>query len=140
MTSNTHARFFALLKEMPYITKEELVYRYSNRETTSLSTLFNTKRIAYNNMISYMHNIVMSSQIHEVKAKRSAILHRLQKHGIDTTDWSKVNRFLEQPQIAGKRLYDMTIEEMTSLIRKLESILTKDNKIRTENERKAWLN
>ncbi len=61
-----------------------------------------------------------------IKSKRSAILKRLQKHGIDTTDWRKVNAFLEQPRIAGKRLYEMSIEEMQNFIRKMESILKKD--------------
>ena len=69
------------------------------------------------------------------KKLRSQILKKLQQHGVDTTDWTNVNRFMEQPRIAGKRLYNMNHEEMKSLIRKLGSILGKDADKRKEIER-----
>jgi len=62
----------------------------------------------------------------ETKKLRSSILKKLQLHGVDTTDWTCVNRFLENPRIAGKRLYSMDHQEMRDLIKKLGSILTKD--------------
>ena len=62
----------------------------------------------------------------ETKKLRSSILKKLQKHGVDTTDWTCVNRFLENPRIAGKLLYNMNHQEMRDLIKKLGSILTKD--------------
>jgi len=72
----------------------------------------------------------------EIKRLRSAILHRMQKYGIDTTSWATVNKFLEQPRIAGKRLYDLSTAEMGDLIPKLESILRKDFE-KKEMERSA---
>lgn len=73
--------------------------------------------------------------IAETKKLRSSILKKLQLHGVDTTDWTCVNRFLEQPRIAGKRLYNMSNEEMLALIKKLGSILGKDSEKRKEIER-----
>lgn len=73
--------------------------------------------------------------IAEMKKLRSSILKKLQLHGVDTTDWTCVNRFLENPRIAGKRLYNMTNAEMQSLIKKLGSILSKDAYKRKELER-----
>jgi hypothetical protein len=71
----------------------------------------------------------------EIKRLRSAILHRLQKHGVDTTDWKNVNFFMKRPQVAGKFLYEMSIEEMKMFIPKMHAILEKDNKRRTEEKR-----
>ena len=60
-----------------------------------------------------------------LKRQRSAVLLRLQKIGIDTTDWNRVNAFLEDIRIAGKPFYKLDYEELTGLIPKLEAILKK---------------
>ena len=65
---------------------------------------------------------------YELKRKRSAVLKRLQQIGIDTTSWKDVNHFLCDKHIAGKNLYEMTSEELTSLIPKLEAIKKKNGK------------
>ena len=78
--------------------------------------------------------------IAETKKLRSSILKKLQLHGVDTTDWTCVNRFLENPLIAGKRLYNMSNEEMRLLIKKLGSILGKDATKKQEIERITKLN
>lgn len=63
-----------------------------------------------------------------VKRQRSGVLKRLQKLGIDTTNWTNVNTFLCDPRIAGKSLYELSGDELQSLIPKLESILKKQNR------------
>jgi len=73
--------------------------------------------------------------IAETKKLRSSILKKLQLHGVDTTDWTCVNLFLENPRIAGKRLYNMSNQEMRDLIKKLGSILGKDAEKRQKIER-----
>ena len=78
--------------------------------------------------------------IAETKKLRSSILKKLQLHGVDTTDWICVNRFLENPRIAGKRLYNMDQQEMRDLIKKLGSILGKDATKKQEIERITKLN
>lgn len=126
----TFGEFHKLLGLMPYATKEDLVYRHSMQQTKSLRELFEKYPIGYNNMLREMRNIVESMVTKETRLLRSAILKRLTKYGIDTTDWNEVNRFLEQPRIAGKRLYDMSTPEMHAFIAKMESILQKDKEMR----------
>lgn len=60
-----------------------------------------------------------------MKRMRSAVLKRLQQIGIDTTDWDNVNAYLSSKKIAGKPLYNLSYEELQSLIPKLESIKRK---------------
>lgn len=144
---NPHARFYALLNRLPQTSKTELVWQYSNMSTDSLYEFFKADRDGYDRMIADMQQLVSSvtrqsapANMQQLRKLRSAILHRLQKHGIDTTDWSKVNRFLENPRIAGKRLYDFTEAEMRILIPKLESILRKDKQQQADIARLTQLN
>lgn len=60
-----------------------------------------------------------------LRFQRSAVLKRLQKIGIDTTDWRTVNQYLCSPRIAGKPLYQLDSDQLSALIPKLESILKK---------------
>lgn len=62
-----------------------------------------------------------------VKKLRSAVLKRLQQIGIDTTDWDAVNAYLRSPKIAGHALYELSGQELSNLIPKLESIKRKQN-------------
>jgi hypothetical protein len=127
-SKGVHANFFYLLKSLPNATKEDIVYAYSSQTTTSLRDFYANHPLEYQAMINDLeHKITINRLKNEklIKDKRSAVLKRIQKYGIDTTEWSKVNDFLLQPKIAGKKLYDMSIDEMNSLIKKLESILKK---------------
>lgn len=60
-----------------------------------------------------------------LKFYRSAVLKRLQKIGIDTSNWGRVNAFLGDRRIAGQPLYAMSVETMKSLIPKLEKLCEK---------------
>lgn len=160
-----HARFFALLKHMPGTTKEDLVWQYSNMLTESLSEFFNKNPAGYKRMLIDMQasssnqnshlalkaspkdvwaakklGVTIEHYLTVIKRLRSAIFTRLQKHGVDTTDMNKTNRFLENPRIAGKRLYDLTEAEMRVLIPKLESILKKDKQQQADIARLTQLN
>lgn len=139
MRYNPHKQFFELLQKMPGAGKESLVWLYSGMLTTSLREFLKEKPEDYKRMIADLqmkiNNPGKSNQDPEIKRLRSSILHRLQKHGVDTTNWASVNIFLQQPRIAGKRLYEMTGPEMQSLIKKLESILAKDEEFRNKEIR-----
>jgi len=141
----THDKFFALLRQIPGATKESIVWQYSNMLTTSLREFYDKRPEDYKRMIADLQIKVNKISGHynsdaEIKKLRSAVLHRLQKHGIDTTDWGRVNIFLQQPRIAGKMLFEMTATEMKSLISKLESILSKDAVIRDQEIRMSEQN
>ncbi len=150
MKTNVHATFFVLLARLPHQSKQDMVWQYSNMLTDSLSEFYAKDPEGYSKMIRDMQAMVNSMDNvknmpkmpggEEVKKLRSAILHRLQKHGVDTTNWEKVNAFLEQPRIAGKRLYQMSVKEMENLVKKLESILKKDKKRLAEENRMAQMN
>ena len=148
MTTKGHYnRFYSLLNLMPSDNKEDLkeqlVWQYSNMLTVSLKEFAQANPEGYKRMLTDMQaevdrlNPARYKQA-ETKRLRSAILHRLQKYGIDTTSWAAVNRFLEQPRIAGKRLYNMSIDEMDALIPKLENILHKQM-VKREKERELTL-
>ena len=133
---NPHSQFFTLLGSMPGADKDELVWKYSNMLTTSLAEFYEKQPGAYRLMIRDMQRIISQSAKpddktkliidRELKRRRSAILHRLQKMGIDTTNWSTVNKFMRNPRIAGKTLGEMDTDEMDLLILKLEAIMRKD--------------
>lgn len=133
MAKSEHVAFFSLIKQLPEANKEEIVLAFSEGKTKSLTEFKALSNTGYNLMIRELQKRVRLEQEQETKRLRSAILTRLQKYGVDTTDWNVVNRFLEQPKIAGKRLYNMTHEEMHELIPKLESILKKNGE-RTERK------
>ena len=142
-TKGVYARFFVLLHKMKGAEKEELVWQYSGMRTGSLHDFRDSDIAGYNKMIEDMQRTVDSFEKdleRETKKLRSAILFKLQKYGIDTTNWTSVNRFLEQNRIAGKRLYDMNCEEMRALITKLGSILNKEKKVEEEETRRAIMN
>jgi hypothetical protein len=133
-TKVSHARFYVLLRQIPQANKEEFVWQYSHLKTTSLSEFYESSPDEYRKMINDMQKLVNEmdgykpndAKTAELKKLRSAILYRLQKHGIDTTDWNRVNAFMRQPRIAGKTLGEMSAEEMRALIPKMQSILAKD--------------
>lgn len=139
--NNVHERFFMLLRQMPGASKEELVWQYSDMLTTSLKEFYQKKPEEYKRMIADLQVKANTSKHQadaELKRLRSSILLRLQKHGVDTTNWGCVNTFLQQPRISGKRLYEMTADEMKILLKKLESILAKDAIVK-ENELKSTI-
>jgi len=122
-TQSKHSRFYALLKQMPHVTKEDIVYEWSDGGTTSLSEFAAMCPSLYQEMLKAMDNIVNDPAA--IKQARSGVLHLLQKIGVNTADWNAVNAYLESPKIASKRLYNLNLNELHQLRRKLESILFK---------------
>lgn len=142
MATNTrnYARFYALLKQMPgKVEKDDLIWQFTGLRTNSLRDMTAGE---YDSLIHHMVGIVEQNKPDEQKIKklRSGILTRLQRHGVNTTDWAAVNRFMLDSRIAGKALYQMSIDEMQRLIPRLEQILIKDRARKNEISRQAFLN
>ena len=76
----------------------------------------------------------------DIKIYRSGVLTRLQKYGVDTTNWTKVNAFLKQPQVAGKVMYELSVPELRNLITKLESMIAKKKAKDNETKRQMQMN
>ena len=127
---NQHALFYALLAQMPYANKEEIVFTYSDGLTTSLSVLKEVYPGKYEQMIESMKLSVKNGQ-HEQKLKRhrNAVLVRMRNYGIDTSNLTLVNDFLLNKKIAGKKLYELSIDELKNLIKKMEILLKKKYEI-----------
>jgi len=128
---NKFGIFFTLLAQIPGADKEELIWAYSNMLTTSLREFHDKNPDGYLAMIRDMQKLADNKPTYkqteqDVKLWRSAILKRLQKAGIDTTNWQAVNSFLLNPKIVGKPLYKLEVDEMKSLLPKLESIIYKE--------------
>ena len=134
-----YARFYSLLKQMPGAgtmdttsLKEDLVWQFTNLRTQSLKEMRDSE---YNNMCAHMQQVVdkhnakmkkpLSEQERTLKAARSAVLTRLQKMGIDTTDFGKVDQFCMINKIAGKLFRHLTLDELKDLIPKLEAMMAK---------------
>lgn len=113
------------------------VYRFTDKQPPG-----DDGRREYDRLVNHLAGIVEQNKPDEkvVKKLRSGILTRLQQHGVDTTDWASVNRFMVDSRIAGKALYQMSIDEMQKLIPRLEQILIKDRARKNEISRQAFLN
>lgn len=100
---------------------------YHKSELTGEEYDYICREIARKYDIKDEYFVTVEKQRHEIeiRKKRSAVLHRLQKIGVDTTDWKAVNAYLRSPRISGKALYELDIDELSALIPKLENIIKK---------------
>lgn len=124
--------FYVLLKKLPGATdglKEDLVYQFTGGRTTSLREMTINE---YRHMCASMRegDRGMNEEMFriEIKRRRSAVLKRLQKIGVDTTNWAHVDNFCMNRKIAGKRFAAISLEELSDLIPKLENMLRKSEK------------
>ena len=105
-----YAAIYVLLKQMPGVSKEELVLQWTNGRTSSLKEMSDHE---YSLMIRQLREQVES--LEEKKKARSAALKQIQLYGIDTTDWDAVDRFCGNPRIVGKPFRYLTIRELKAL-------------------------
>ena len=122
-----YAAFYALLRQLEGITKEELVLQWTNGRTDSLRAMEVNE---YNAMLRAMKSETTDEAAR--KKARSAALKQLQRYGVDTSDWDAVDRFCFSPKIAGKKFSHLTIGELQALRRKL---LSMQNKASRKQER-----
>lgn len=127
----SYGRFYSLLKRMSGDREEikhTLVARFTNERTTSLREMSLEEYDAMCETIEVhlLHPVVTPNEARAaIKRHRSSALHRMQKLGVDTTDWNAVDRFCLSPRIAGKPFGMLTVEELQALVPKLEAILRK---------------
>ena len=128
-----YARFYTLLKQLPAPDKDELkaqlVAEYTNGRTESLKE---TTDKEYRTMCEGMERLTGASKQRdimreELRRKRSTVLHLLQKNGIDTTNWKRVDAYCSDKRIAGKVFRNLTIDELDALAIKLRLIMRKLN-------------
>lgn len=134
-SKRNYARLYCLLGEvMPQLDREEakelVASTVSNDRTTSLRELTDEE---FNEALEYLSRQLRESSA-EVKKARSRALHQLQKYGIDTTDWDRVNAFVAQRRIAGKPFYHLDVKELDQLTNKMRAIISKSDKSNKSNK------
>ena len=58
----------------------------------------------------------------ELRRQRSIALHQMQKMGVDTTDWSRINALCQDQRIAGKPFGRLSGEELAAMTIRLRTI------------------
>ncbi len=97
MRTRNYARFYVLLGRMSALDKEELkvqlVRQFTDGRTESLKEMTDKEYTAMCDGMQQQIGNYKSREIYreELRRKRSAVLHLLQKIGVDTTDWERVN-------------------------------------------------
>ncbi len=100
------ARFYALFNKLPCTGdreefKKSIVLQYTWNRTDSLKE--------------------MTAKEYEA----CLCLNLMQKLGIDTSDWARINDFCSNPRIVGKAFRQITVDELDELAVKLRSIQRK---------------
>lgn len=122
-----YARFYCLLKKLPGADKETLVYQYTNGRTVHLHE---TTLQEYGRMCRDMEQVAgyderMEAIRKELRQKRSVCLKLMQRLGIDTASWGRVNAFCLDPRIAGMEFRRLDGEDLDGLAVKLRKIARK---------------
>ncbi len=118
------ARFYALCRTKGVdieSSKEDLVLQFTDGRTSSLREM---REDEYREMCDSLQGVETVGD-GELRKRRSAVLSRLQRLGVDTSDWAAVNAFCSSPRIAGKPFGRLTAAELREMLPKLESMLRK---------------
>lgn len=124
MTTGNYHRFYACLSRLHYLgdeqAKEGFVSSFTDGRTTHLHEMTEKE---YDAMCSRLEE--MSGYKTLLKKGRSVCLNLMQKCGIDTTDWGRINDFCKNQKICGKAFAQLRMEELENLQVKLRAILRK---------------
>ena len=130
--SRNYARFYVLLNRLPTTDREELkaqlVSQFTGGRTESLREMTDKEYDALCDELQRQDANRRARDIYraELRRRRSAALHLMQKLGIDTTDWKRVDAYCLQPRLAGKEFQKLTVDELETLSIKLRIILRKE--------------
>lgn len=123
-----YARFYVALKavckpghwdEREY--KEDLLLKVTGGRTKSLKELTEDE---YDNACRWLEVFQKPGrkQQFDLRRSRSIALHLMQKIGVDTTDWTRVNAFCKDSRITGKVFCRLDQDELEALAVKLRVI------------------
>lgn len=121
MSVQNYHRFYALFNRLPGGScedlKETLVSSFTDGRTTSLHEMTQKE---YNDMCASLEE--RTGWKDRLRKKRSMCLKLMQRLGIDTTDWHRINDFCRHPRIAGKVFAQLGVTELEALGVKLRAI------------------
>lgn len=117
-----YSRFYTLLGRMAFDgdrdeLKAMLVGQFTGGRTDSLREM---ARKEYDALCDHLDAATAYSRT--LRKKRSQCLHLMQRLGIDTTDWNRINDFCRDARIAGKSFARLAIDELDTLAVKLRAI------------------
>lgn len=123
-------RFWSLMRRLPEADKETLVYQWSKGRTVHLHEMTDDE---YRQMCDAMDGVARLDEKEALRReylrkRRSEVLHLMQKLGVDTGNWERVDAFCKQGRIAGKAFARLRADELMGLSRKLRAILRKKEK------------
>ena len=140
----SYGRFWAAFNRLPHTDRESekavLVSSFTKGRTESLREMTASE---YAQLCESLESV--SGWKDELRKQRSACLKLMQKAGVDTTDWLRVNEFCLNPRIAGKVFAHLGLKDLDCLERKLRAIIgkgglrTKDEKTKDEDLRRPSL-
>lgn len=123
------ARFYGVFNKIGYPgdreeLKSNLVRQATNGRTESLREV--TRR-EYEDLCSSLERTVPGAAVQsaimaELKRQRSIALHQMQKMGVDTTDWNRINSLCQDGRIAGKPFGRLTADELAAMTIRLRTI------------------
>lgn len=126
------ARFYASFNKLPYDgdreeLKKSIVMEFTWNRTDSLREM---TRKEYNACCDTLEEISgqderWQKRREELRYQRSVCLKLMQRLGIDTSDWARVNEFCRHPRIAGKPFGKIPVDELEELAVKLRLIQRK---------------
>ena len=130
MYPSNFAEFYGLLNRLPSSDREELkvsiVRQFTAGRTESLREMFLKEYrdacIALRKLVPPDGREVMQK---ELRRARSEALHQMQLLGIDTADWSVIDRFCNNPRIAGKPFKELDTDELRKVSIKVRMIRKK---------------
>lgn len=124
-----YARFYVVFNKMrcPGDREElkcDLVRQVTNGRTESLREV--TRR-EYEELCSSLEQRVPAAvssgeYMWNLRRQRSIALHQMQKMGVDTTDWARINALCQDYRIAGKVFARLSPDELAALTKKLRVI------------------
>lgn len=124
MKVQNYHRFYASFNRLPGIDREDmketLVSSFTDGRTTSLKEMTNKE---YDALCSSLEE--RTGWKEQLRKKRSLCLKLMQKAGIDTTDWTRINGFCQNPRIAGKAFAHLGLQDLDALQVKLRAIMQK---------------
>lgn len=130
--SRNYARFYVLLNRLPTTDREELkaqlVSQFTGGRTESLREMTDKEYDALCDELQRQDANRRARELYraELRRRRSAALHLMQKLGIDTTDWKRVDAYCLHPRLAVKEFQRLTVDELEALSIKLRIILRKE--------------
>ncbi|WP_226943487.1 hypothetical protein [Pseudoprevotella muciniphila] len=124
MSVKSYHRFYALFNRLSGVDREDmketLVSSFTDGRTTSLREMTQKE---YNAMCASLEE--RTGWKAQLKKKRSLCLKLMQKAGVDTTDWQRINDFCSNPKIAGRVFAQLGVKDLDALQVKLRAIMSK---------------